>query len=129
MEFYESTHQDNIKIISNLEKQINEGKLNEIEKEDTTKDIDMMNKLLPDLEKKYELKLSIFFTSFFRTKKARYILKKEEDIFKETLEDLNKLKSFFEPNWINNIDESIIKECYKALKNQTDENIQNELNF
>ena len=45
------------------------------------------------------------------------------------MEDLNKLKSFFEPNWINNIDESIIKECYKALKNQADENIQNELKF
>ena len=128
-EFYEFTHQENIKLISSLEKRINEGKLNEIEKEDIKNNIDNLKKLVPDLEKKYRLRSSIFFTSFFKTKKARYILKKEEDIFKETLEDLNKLKSFFEPNWINNIDEPIIKECYKALKNQTDENIQNELKF
>jgi hypothetical protein len=45
------------------------------------------------------------------------------------LDELNKLKPFFEENWINKIEELIIKECYKALKNQTDENIQNELKF
>ena len=128
-EFYESTHQENIKLLAAVENQINEGKLNEIEKENLKQKIDKLNKLIPDLDKQYKLKTSIFFTSFFKAKKAKYILKKEEDIFKDTMVDFNKLKSFFEANWINNIDELIIKECYKALKNQTDESIKKELKF
>ena len=130
-EFYEITHQNNIKDIGILEKKINEGMLNEIDKKETKESIDKMNSIMPkaDLDKKFKLKKSIFFTHFYKAKKANNILKKEEDIFTETEQDFNKLKPFFEDNWIEKIDEVIIKECYRALKNKSDKNIKEELKF
>ena len=128
-EFYEIKHQNDIKTVNDLEKQINEKMLNEIEKEETKATIDKLQKIIPDLDRKYKLKSSIFFTYFFKTKKANNVLKKEDDIFSEVEEDFKKLKSFFEENWFSKIDESIVKECYKALKNKTDKIIQSELRF
>ena len=128
-EFYENTHQNNIKIITDLDKRINEGMLNEIEKPETKKKIEEINTILPDLEKKSKFKSSIFFTYFYRMKKANNLFKKEDEIFTETEETLKKLKPFFQENWINNIEEAIIKECYKALKNKSDKNVKAELKF
>ncbi len=115
-EFYEVKHQKNIKMIEDFEKQIKSGKLNEIEKPANKSKFETMHQILPDLDDKCKLKQSQFFLHFFQTRKANSI-KKEDEIFEEALKDFEKLKGLFEENWINKIDESIVKECYKALKN------------
>ena len=127
-EFYENM-QDNIKIINNFEKQINEGMLNLIEKEDIINQIEKLKKIINDLDIKYKLKTSIFFTYFFKNKKAKNIIKNEEEIFVEAEENFKQLKLLFEENWVYKIDEPIIIDCYNALKNKSDINIQKELNF
>ena len=130
-EFFENQHKNNIIKVEQINKTIKTGMLNEIDKKETKESIDKMNSIMPkaDLDKKFKLKKSIFFTHFFKAKKANNILKKEEDIFTETEQDFNKLKPFFEDNWIEKIDEVIIKECYRALKNKSDKNIKEELKF
>ena len=83
-EFYEITHQNNIKDIGILEKKINEGMLNEIDKRETKESIDKMNSIMPkaDLDKKFKLKKSIFFTHFYKAKKANNFLKSSPCIFR-----------------------------------------------
>ena len=127
-EFYENM-QDNIKIINNFEKQINEGMLNLIEKEDIINQIEKFKKIINELDIKYKLKTSIFFTYFFKNKKAKNIIKNEEEIFVEAEENFKQLKLLFEENLVYKIDEPIIIDCYNALKNKSDINIQTELNF
>ena len=122
-EFFEIKHQKNIKMIEIFEKDIKAGKLNEIEKPANKSKLETMKQILPDLDDKFKLKNSKFFTYFFRNKKANS-LKKEDEIFNETFKDFEKLKAFFEENWINKIDESIVKEIYKASKNMTDLKLQ-----
>ena len=128
-EFYERMHQENIQIIGNLEKQMNEGLLKDIENEEIKNKIDEMYKSIPDLDKKVKLKGSVLFTNIFKDKKANNPIKKEDDIFNETMGDFIKLKGFFNEDWINNIDELIIKECYKAFKNIDDKKKLSELKF
>ena len=131
-EFYEVTHQDNIKKIANLEKTINTGMLNDIETNvEVKKALEDIKNILPnqELDKKFKLKSSAFFLHFFRTKKANNPIKKEEEIFTETENDFKKLKYFFEENWIEKIEVSIIKECYKALKNLDNNGLLKELKF
>ena len=129
-EFYQIMHKDKIILLNNLEKQINNGMLKDIENDEIKSKIDEMKKILPDdLDKKAKLKKSKFFTHFFSINKANNVIKKEDEIFNETEKDFLKLKLLFEENWINKIDETIIKECYKELKNMNDENILSELKF
>ena len=77
---------------------------------------------------KYKLKTSIFFIELFHNKKTDP-LKTEDDIFNETLEDFNKLKSLFEEDWINKLDKPIIKQCYKAININQDNNIKSQIIF
>ena len=125
--FYEKTYAKDIIFLDNFDKQIKDGNLNLIEKQDIQNTIKKMDEILPDLEEKNKLKGSNFFKDFFRNKKNNNPLKKEDDIFKETESDFNKLKLLFEPNWINNIDIKIIKECYKTIKQLKEGEIKKEL--
>ena len=127
-EFYENSHQNNIKILENLEKKIKEGEIYLIEDDSIKNEIDEIHQILPDLDIKYKLKTSIIFVELFHNKKA-YSLKTEDDIFNETLEDFNKLKTLFEEDWINKLDIPIIKQCYKALDINQDNNIKSQLKF
>ena len=106
-EFYQIMYNENIKEISNLENQINVGMLNFIEKEEIKCKIDEITKFFQDfdLDKKAKLKQSKLFIDFFITKKANNSIKKEDELFNETEKDFIQLKSFFEENWINKIDE------------------------
>ena len=129
-EFYPRMHEDKIILLNNLEKQINNGMLKDIENDEIKSKINELKKILPDdLDKKAKLKKSKFFIYFFSINKANNVIKKEDEIFNETEKDFIKLKSLFEENWINKIDEIIIKECYQELKNMKDENILSELKF
>ena len=69
-EFFEIKHQKNIKMMEDFEKDIKAGKLNEIEKPANKSKIETMKQILPDLDDKFKLKQSKFFTHFFRNKKA-----------------------------------------------------------
>ena len=129
-EFYKIMYKDNIEEISKLENQINAGMLNVIEEKEIKSKIDEINNSFKDfdLDKKSQLKQSKFFTNFFNIKKEN-LIKTEDEIFNETKEDFQKLKSFFEEDWMNKIDESIIKECYKEIKYMDDKKILSELKF
>ena len=127
-EFYEISHQNNIKMLEKFEKDIKGGKLNLIEKIETQIKIKELHQILPDLDIKFKLKTSKFFIQIFRDKKSNS-LKTEDVIFNETLEDFNKLKILFEKFWINKLDKSIIKQCYKVLNIIQDNNIKSQLKF
>ena len=127
-EFYEINHQNNIKMLDKFEKDIKGGKINLIEKEETQKKINEFHQILPDLDKKFKLKSSKFFIQIFHDKKSNS-LKKEDDIFNESLEDFMKLKSLFEEDWINKLDKPLIKLCYKTLNIIQDNNIKYQLKF
>ena len=76
----------------------------------------------PDFSGHIDLKKSIFFTHLFKTTQAKNIIKSDLEIIIAALQDFVLLKHFFEPDWITQIPDSIIKECYKALKeNATEE--------
>ena len=126
-EFYENTHKINIQKLEDLHKEIKEGNLNIIDKEEIKNRIDELKYILPDLDKKYKLKNSIFFVHLFRSKKEKNVLSKEDDIFKETEEEFKKLNSLFKENWITEVDESIIREFYNALKYASEQTILKEL--
>ena len=127
-EFYENKHRNNISIINSLEKQINEGMINEIENPDIKNKIEQIRQIIPDLDKKYNLKCSIFFTHFLKSQKAKKtVIKNEDEIFIETEYSFNQLKLLFEENWIYKIDEPLINDCYNALKDKSDNNIYSEL--
>ena len=56
------------------------------------------------------------------------IVKKEREIFDDTLKEFNQLKHFFTGDWINNIPDPIIKECFRALKvNSSEQNIEDRM--
>ena len=87
-EFYEIMHQDNIKLIINFKKQINEEIIKNIKNIEIKSKIEEMYKNLPDYDKKAKLKLYKFI-NYFDNKKANNLIQKE-DIFKEK-EDFNKI--------------------------------------
>ena len=128
-EFYIITHQKNIQKLEDLDKEIKAGYLKDIDSNENKQRIEEFKKIIPDLEKKQKLRSSIFFVHLFRTKKTKNTIAKEDDIFKETEEEFKKLNSLFKENWIAQIDESIIREFYRALKNSTNQIIENELMF
>ena len=128
-EFYIITHQNNIELLDKLEKTIKDRNLNEIEIGESKKTIEQIYQIFPDLDKKNKFRNSIFFVYLFHTKKNNNTIKKEDEIFNETEEEFKKLKSFFEKDWITKVDEGLLKECYKALKNVDDAKIKSELTF
>ena len=53
--------------------------------------------------------------------------KTEEEIFKETENDFQKLAKLFEDDWINELEQDIINECYKVIKEMNENQIKEEL--
>ena len=130
-EFYENKHKNNIKFLNDLEIRIKNGLLNELEKERTKNDLDKMAQILPDLEEKNSLKNSIFFMHFFNQNKTnkQNQLKNDDEIFAQTKNDFEQLRLLFEKDWFRNIEESIIKTCYAAIKSLQMEEVKKEINF
>ena len=128
-EFYENKHKEDIIFLNDLESRIKNGFLNELEKEQTKADIIKMRQILPDLEVKYNLKNSLFFMNLFKkhkTNKKNQCLE-DEKIFELTKNDFEKLDLLFKNDWYNNIDDSIIKNCYDAIKSLEKNDVQKEI--
>ena len=71
--------------------------------------LDKYKTIIPDLDKKYIYKSPAFFTIFYNTRKLKNSMKDEDEIFKDTEEEFQKLKYLFKENWINILDQSAIK--------------------
>ena len=125
--FFEVKHQNEIKSLINLGKEIKDGMLSDIEKKEMKERIDEIYKIIPNLNKKYLLKDSKFFHIFLDIKRANNPSKDEDELFNEAEEDYKKLKNLFNNNWINIIDQTVIKECFKALHLMNDNQMLNEL--
>ena len=69
-EFYEVSHQDDIKMLEQFDKQIKTGKIKEIDEEENINKQKAIRNILPDLDNKYDLKNSKFFVHLFRNKKS-----------------------------------------------------------
>ena len=118
-----------IKFLEDFDREIKGGNLNILEKEEIKEKYDKIHTFVPDLDKKKSLKESIFFSNFFKTLRDNEPLKNEDDIFKETENDFEKLKLLFNNDWITTIDERIIKEIYRSIKEIDEKAIEKELNF
>ena len=121
-EFFENQHKNNILKIEQVVKAIKTGMLNEIEKPEIKKIVEEIHNIFEPQEIEYKglLKDSMFFLQLYRAKKVSNIyVNRESEIFEQTESDFNKLKKLFETdNWNKDIPESIIKECFKALKHE-----------
>ncbi len=127
-EFYREKYSGEIKIIEEIEKKIELGKLNILEDTQDKNMFDEIHQIFPDLDTKYDkLRQSQFFVHFFRTKKEKSPKKKEDEILNEALKDFEKLKELYEDNWVYKIDELVMNECYNALKTMKD--IRTEINI
>ena len=127
-EFYREKYYGEIKIIEEIEKKIELGKLNILEDTQDKNMFDEIHQIFPDLDTKYDkLKQSQFFVHIFRTKKEKSPKKKEDEILNEALKDFEKLKELYEDNWVYKIDELVMNECYNALKTMKD--IRTEINI
>jgi hypothetical protein len=129
-EFYERSHENNIQKLEDLDKEIKAGNLNIIDKEEIKNRINELKNILPDLDRKSKLKHSIFFVYLFRNKKEKDTISKEDDIFKETEGEFQTINILFKENWITQItevNEPLIKQFYKSLKNATSDIIKKEL--
>ena len=120
---YEISYQKNIGIINELEYKIKNGMLNEIENKETKEIIEKIYQILPDLDKKYELIHSIIFIKLFNSRKKNNSFINEEDNFRKTENDFEKLKLLFNgnENWTIKIDESIIEEIIELIKKKINE--------
>ena len=130
-EFLSEENKADIVKIENLLDQVKTGMMNEIEKPEFKSTYNEISNILSkeDFDKKLALKDSMFFVQLFRARKANnFTLKKESQIFKQTEEEFNKLKLFFESeNWSKDIPETIIKDCFKGLKSDQKKKMRNEL--
>ena len=129
--FYEIKYKDNIESLLNIKKEIEERMVNYIEKIEIQNKIKDIYEMCPFLGKKIKLKSSIVFTTFYNIKKVNcnIKIKNEEEIFNEVEEDFNKLKFLFKNNWINILDEIIIRHFYKSLKYIDDHKIYDEIKY
>ena len=107
--------------------------MNEIEKPETKRDIEEVEKIFEpaDLEHKNNLRRSMFYLQLFRSKKLFNIyVNRESEIFEQAENDFNKLKLLFQSeNWNRDIPESIIKECFKVLKQEKKKKLNDELDL
>jgi len=55
--------------------------------------------------------------------------KNDDEIFAQTKNDFEQLRLLFEKNWFHNIEESIIKICYGAVKSLQKEEVEKEIKF
>ena len=128
-EFYKKKFKNEINHLENLKAQFQSGYVNQIENQKFPEKIEELKNVFkqepeyPDFNEHLLLKQSLFFTHFFQKIKSTFLGKNDEsDIFKKALEDFNLLKHFFVDDWLSQIPDPIIKECYKALKlNATEE--------
>ena len=130
-EFYENKHKNDIKFLNELEIRIKNGFLNELEKERTKNDLNIMIQILPDLDEKNDLKNSIFFMHFFNENKTnkKNQFKTDDEIFNNTKNDFESLRLLFEKDWFHNIEKSIIEICYNAIKTLQKKEVEKEINF
>ena len=105
--------------------------INDIEKPEIKKEIEEIKKIFPKnyFEKYLKLKNSLFFMQLFRVKHSNGKHNNEKEIMEKAEDDFKKLKLLFEKeNWYDKIPETIIKECYKCIKNKEGNLFKNELN-
>ena len=130
-EFFPKERKNDLIKIENLNNKIKSGMMNECEKPDTKSQIDDAHLLFPqnEFDKIKKLKNSIFFLQLFRAKKSNdRFYKKESEIFGQTEKDFNELKLLFEnTSWMEKIHPSILKECFKSLKNEKKKKLKSEL--
>ena len=135
-EFYKKKFKNEITKLENLKANIFSGMINELEKEYLTKQIDEIKQIFnqqkeelketfedyPDYSQHLILKKSLFFTQFYINIKGKNLNKKETDTLILALKNFKLLENFFQGDWTNKIPDSIIKECYRALKLRASEN-------
>ena len=130
-EFFLNEQKNNITKVENLSNLIKSGMMNEIEKPETKKIIEEVHKIIPspEFERKSSLKDSAFFVQLYRNKRMYNIyVNKESEIFQQTEDDFNQLKMLFvKENWNSDIPESILRECFKVLKQEKKNILKNEL--
>ena len=136
--FYKKKYKNELSETEDLKKQLQTGYISHQNIKDITNKAENLKKIFkklaedeeikkkfdnfPDFSGHIDLKKSIFFTHLFKTTQAKNIIKSDLEIIIAALQDFVLLKHFFEPDWITQIPDSIIKECYKALKeNATEE--------
>jgi hypothetical protein len=128
-EFYENKHKEDIKFLNEFMDRIKSGFLNEIEKEKTKADLIKMDKILPDLNEKNDLKNSLFFMNLYKkhktNKKNQFF--EDDKIFELTKNDFEKLNLFFKNSWSHNIEEPIKKNCYDAIKSLEKNDVNKEI--
>lgn len=100
-----------IKLITNLdlENQINEGRLNYIEKKEIKNRIEEICNILPNIYEIDKLKQSNYFLYLFNNANKNEILNEANDMIEQ-------LKYLFEDDWINKIDKLNLKKLYTAVK-------------
>ena len=128
-QFYETKYQNNINLIISLGNEIEDGMLNEIEKIEMKNKIEEIYKIIPNLDKIFLIKDSKFFNIFIDIQKVKFPSENEDKRINCAEESFKKLKSLFIKNWINIIDEAVIKECFKAINFMGDQEILNELHL
>ena len=129
-EFYKKKFKNEITELESMKEKMFSGMINEFEKEYLTNQIDEIKQIFnqqkeelketfedyPDYSQHLILKKSLFFIHFYINIKEKNLNKKETDIIISTLKNFKLLQNFFQGDWTNKIPDSIIKECYKALK-------------
>ena len=130
-EFYQNKHKDDIIFLNELENNIKNGFLNEVKKEKTQADLLKLDNILPDLELKNNLKNSLFFIHFYKKNKSnkKNQLKDDDQIFEMAKNDFEKLKLLFEREQFRDIEDSIIKTCYDAVKSLEKNEVEKEIVF
>jgi hypothetical protein len=130
-EFYQNKHKDDIIFLNELENNIKNGFLNEVKKEKTQADLLKLDNILPDLELKNNLKNSLFFIHFYKKNKSnkKNQLKDDDQIFEMAKNDFEKLKLLFEREQFRDIEDSIIKTCYDAVKSLEKNEVKKEIVF
>ena len=131
-EFFINEHKNDIIKVENLGYLIKSGNMKEIEKPNVKNIIEDIHNIFTqeEFDKKIKLKESIFFVQLFRARKMNNInFNKESEIFERTEKEFKELKKLFTmKNWMNDIPETIIKECFKSLKNEKKKKLKDELN-
>ena len=136
-EFYKKKYKNEILEIEEFKIKLLSGNINQFENKDVKNKIEEFKAIFTNLAEEEEikkempnfpdfslhnyLKQSVFFTHMFRNIKAKNITKTDTQIMIISLKQFALLEHFFKGEWINKIDDSIIKECYKALKENKSE--------
>jgi len=131
-EFFSTEYKNNITKVEKISNILKSGNLNEIEKPNVKSQVDEANQIFTkeEFEKMRKLKESIFFKQLFRARKQNNaLLKKDNEIFEITEKKFSQLKLLFtSANWSKEIEESIIKECFRSIKNGKKNELKIELN-